>query len=108
GKLARTDHAAAFPGQRAVDRDVIGAAQQFIELDLLCPARGDLFTREIGIVGHDLHAEQAFAELGDAAADIADSDDAGGSALHFGAHQIIAIDATLAAQRTVGLDDAFG
>ena len=52
--------------------------------------------------------KQALAELGDAAADIADADDADGPALRFGADQRIAVDVALAPQRAVGLDDALG
>ena len=91
-EFARADHAAAFPGQRATDRDVIRAAQQFVEFDLLAAPRRHFLGREIGIVGQHLHAEQALAELGDAAADIAEPDDADGLALRLGADQRIAVD----------------
>ena len=50
--------------------------------------------------------EQALAEFGDAAADIAEPDDADGLALHLGAHQRVAVDIGVAPQRAVGLDDA--
>ena len=62
--------------------------------------------REIGIVGDHLHVQQALAELGDAAADIADPDDADGLALRLVADQRVAVDIGLAPQRAVGLEDA--
>ena len=50
--------------------------------------------------------QEALAELGDAAADIADPDDADGLALRLIADQGIAVDIGLAAQRAVGLENA--
>ena len=50
--------------------------------------------------------EQAVAELGDTAADIAEPDDADGLALGLVADQRIAVDVAVAPQRAVGLDDA--
>ncbi len=105
-ELLRADHAAALPGQRAIDRDVIGALQQFVELDLLRAPFRDFRSGKIGVVGQHIHAEQALAELGDAAADIADADNADGAALRLGADQRIAVDVAIATQRAVGLDDA--
>ena len=52
--------------------------------------------------------QQALAELGDAAADIADADDADGLALRLVADQRIAVDVGLAPQRAVGFEDALG
>ena len=52
--------------------------------------------------------QQAVAQLGDTAADIADADDADGLALDLVADQRVAVDIGLAAQRAVGLEDALG
>src|SRR6516225_10081204 len=75
-ELARADHAAGSFVERAVDRHEVGAPQQLVERHLDGAARGDRLLVEIGIAGDDLHAEETAAELGDAAADIADADDA--------------------------------
>src|SRR5262249_52817648 len=103
---ARADHAAAFPGHRAIDGDVVRPAQELVEFDLLPAPRRHLLGREIGIVGQHLHAEQAAAERGDPAADIAEADNTDGAAVHLPADQVVAVDIGLAAQRAVGLDDA--
>ena len=79
-----------------------------MKLDLFAAAGGDFFRGQIGIVGDHLHMQQAVAELGDTAADIADADDADGLALRLVADQRIAIDIGLAAQRAVGLENALG
>ena len=92
--------------QRARDRDEIGAAHQIVEFDLLPAPRGDLLCGEIGIVGDHVHVQEALAQLGDAAADIAEPDDADGLALRLVADQRVAVDIALAPQRAVGLEDA--
>ena len=68
--------------ERAVDRYEVGAPQQLVERHLDGAARGDGLLVEIGVAGDHLHAEQAAAELGHAAADIAEPDDADGAAVH--------------------------
>ena len=70
--FACADHAARLLGQRAIDRNEIGAAQKFIEFDLARAALSRLLGVDVRVVGNDLHAEQAAAEFGDAAPDIAD------------------------------------
>ena len=84
------------------------ATHQIVKLDLFRAPRGDLLRTQIGIVGDHLHVQQALAQFGDAAADIADPDDADGLALRLVADQRIAVDVGLAAQRAVGLEDALG
>ena len=80
-ELARADHAAIVLGQGTGDRDEIRTPHQLVELDLLAAPRGDLLRRQIGVVGDHLHVQEAVAQFGDAAADIADADDADGLAL---------------------------
>ena len=55
-RLARQD-AARLVGQRRVQGDEVGAAQQFVELDLLDPQLERPLGRQEGIVGDDLHLE---------------------------------------------------
>ena len=50
--------------------------------------------------------KQALAQFGDAAADIAEPDDADGLALRLVADQRVAVDVALAPQHAVGLEDA--
>src|SRR5262249_16405390 len=71
-------------------------------------ARRDRLLVEIGVAGDDLHAEEAAAELGDAAADIADADDADGAPLDVIAHEYAAVMHRAAPQGVVGLDDLLG
>src|SRR5262249_52272228 len=71
-------------------------------------ARGDRLLVEIGVAGDDLHAEEAAAELGDAAADIADADDADGAPLDVIAHEDAAVMHRAAPQGVIGLDDLLG
>ena len=52
--------------------------------------------------------QQAVAQLGNAAADIAEADDADGLALRLVADQRIAIDVGFAPQRAVGFQDTLG
>ena len=61
--------------------------------------------REIRVIGQHVHAEQALAQRGDAAADIAKTDNADRLAPHFRAHQRVAVDIGLAPKRAVGLND---
>src|SRR5262245_58424267 len=74
----------------------------------LTAARRDRLLVEIGVAGDDLHAEEAAAELGDAAADIADADDADGAPLDVIAHEYAAVMHRAAPQGVVGLDDLLG
>src|SRR5882757_3069022 len=105
-KLARADHAAIVLAQRATDRDEVRAAHQFVEFDLLPAPRSDFLRGEIGIVRNHLHVQEALAEFGDAAADIADPDNANGLALRLVADQRVAIDIGFAPQRAIGFEDA--
>src|SRR6516225_3939576 len=105
-KLVPTDHAAAFGGQRAIDRDVVGTAQELVKLDLLGAALGNLCDGKIGIVGKHPHAEQSPAKLRNAAADMADPDNADRSPLRLGPHQGVAVDIAVAPERAVALDNA--
>ena len=70
------------------------------------PRARHLLGGEIGIVGDHVHVQEALAEFGDAAADIAEPDDADGLALRLVADQRVAVDIALAPQRAVGLEDA--
>ena len=90
------------------DRDEIRAAHQIVELDLLAAARRHFLCGQIGIVGDHLHVQQAVAQFGNAAADIAEADDADGLALRLVADQRIAVDVGFAPQRAVGFEDALG
>ena len=81
-------------------------AQEIVEFDLLPAPRRDFLRGQIRVVGEDLHVQKALAELGDAAADIADADDADGLVLDLIADQRIAVDVALAPQRAVGFEDA--
>src|SRR5262249_14848873 len=105
-ELARADHAAAAGIERTADRNEIRALQEIVELDLLAAPRRHFLRRQIRIIGDHLHVQQAFAKLGDAAADVAEPDDADRLALRLIADQRIAIDIALAAQRAVGLQNA--
>jgi len=72
-ELTRADHVARGIVERAVDRNEIGACQQFVERDFRRAALGDGLVVEIGIAGQHVHVEQRLAEPGDAAADIAEA-----------------------------------
>src|SRR5262245_66647828 len=104
-ELPRAYHAARAFVERAVDRHEVGAPQQLVERHLDRTARGDRLLVETRIAGDDLHAEEAPAELGDAAADIADADDADGAPLDVIAHEDAAVMHRAAPQGVVGLDD---
>ena len=67
-----------FRSSATTNRHVIGVAEQLNQFDLLAATCRHLADRQIWIVGQNLHAEQALAERGDAAADITKSDDADG------------------------------
>ncbi len=99
--FARADHLARLVGQRTIDRDEIGAAQQFVELDLGRAARANVLGAQIGVVGQHLHAKQPAAQFGDAPADIAEPDDADGSPEHFAAGEVVAIAQRAGAQRAI-------
>ncbi len=106
--FARADHPARLFRQRAVDRHEVGGAQQVGQLHLLGAARRDLLFGQIGIAGEHAHAEEAARELGDAAADVAEADDAEGLARHVVADEAATIEVLLAPHRAVDLDDALG
>ena len=72
---------------------------------LTAAARLDGVGIEIGIARDHLHGEQAAAEFGHAAADIAEADDADGTALHVIAHEGGAVAHGAAPQGVIGLDD---
>jgi hypothetical protein len=74
-QLLRPHHAAAFRRQRTVDRYIVAAAQELVELDLFGAALTARRRGEIGIAGEHLHGKQAAAKFGDAAADIAEADE---------------------------------
>ena len=82
--------------------------EQLIQFDLLAAAGRHFGCREIGVIGQHVHAQQAPAEFGDAAADIAKPDDADGLALRLGADQGVAVHVGIAPQRTIRLDDPLG
>src|SRR5882757_315332 len=77
-----------------------------VELDLFAAPRRHYLGGQVRIVGDHLHVQETLAQLGDAAADIAEAYDADGLALRLVADQRIAIDIGLAPQRAVGLQDA--
>ena len=70
------EQVACFVGERAVDRDDIGLAQQFFEADQLDVVR-QAFGAGVGIVGEDLHAQRV-GFLCQRATDAANADDAEG------------------------------
>src|SRR3954465_820316 len=86
-ELPSADHAARSLVERTVDGYEVGALQQLVERDLDRPALLDGVGIEIRIARNHLHGEEAAAEFGHAAADIAEADDADGPALHIIAHE---------------------
>ena len=79
--------------------------QQFVELDLGGVALGNGLLVEERIVGQHVHVEHRRAELGDAAADIAEANDADGLVVDVVARVEIAVVHRAFAERVVGLDD---
>ena len=76
-----------------------------MQFNLFAAARGNVCRRDIRVVGQHLHSEQALAEFGQTAADIADADDADSLILYFVADQRVAIYIRLAAQHAIGLEN---
>src|SRR5262245_40592451 len=101
------DHAARAVIERAVDRHEVGPSQQLLERDLGGTARLDRRIVEIGVAGDHLHGEQPAAELGHAAADIAEADNADGAAVHVVAGESPAVVHAAAAQGMVALVRCF-
>src|SRR5262249_22753933 len=107
-ELVRADHAARPFVERAVDRHEVRAPQQLVERHLDRAARGDRLLVEIRIAGDDLHAEETTAELGDAAAAIAEADEADVAPLDIIAHEAAAVVHGAASQGVFGLNDLLG
>ena len=84
---ARVDDALGLLGQRRVQRDEVGAADQFVELDLLDADRHGALRRQERIEGDDPHL-QADGAVGDDRADVAAADDAERLAVQLDAHEL--------------------
>ena len=84
----RVDDVAGLVGQRRVQRDEVGARQQFVELDLLDAELGRPLLRQERVERDDVHLE-ADAARGDDRADIAAADDAERLAGDLDAHEAV-------------------
>ncbi len=88
GEVRGGEDVARLVGQRRVQRDEVGAAQQGLELDLLHPHLDRALGREEGIIGDHLHPQPQRA-IGDDAADIARADQPDGLAGQLDAHEAV-------------------
>ena len=106
GDRRRIDDAARLVGQRRVQRDEIGAAEDVVELDLLDADLDRPLRRQERIEGDDLHLE-AERPVGDDRADIAAADDAQRLVEELDAHEAVLL--PLAGMgRGIGLGDLAG
>ena len=103
--VARQD-AAGLVGQRRVQRDEIGAAQQFVEFDPFDAHRHGAFRRQERIIGDNLHPEP-YGAVGDNRADIAATDQAERLAGKLDAHEAVLLPLARLG-RLVGLRDLAG
>jgi hypothetical protein len=85
---SRFDDAARLVGQRRVQRDEIGAGEQFVQLDLVDAQFLGAFLRQERVEGDDMHL-QADAARRDDRADIAAADDAERLAGDLDAHEAV-------------------
>ncbi len=69
------EHVPGLLGQRDVDRDEVGDADQFLDAGALGVFRLELLGPQVGIIGYDPHLEGT-SQLADAAADLAEAEDA--------------------------------
>ena len=91
----------------AVQRHEVRPPEQFVHRHGGGAAPGDLLLGQVGVGGEHRHPEGP-RELGDAAADVADADQAEGLAADLAAHQVLAAVAAVPPQPAVVLGDALG
>ncbi|GGU50145.1 hypothetical protein GCM10010211_13030 [Streptomyces albospinus] len=109
GELVAADHAGGLRGDPGVQRDDAGAGEEVVEGDLLGDA-GQCFGAHVGVVDEDAGAH-GVQDLGDAAADGAEADQADGGAVDLDAAVVVVVVVAApdaAAQVGVGVADAAG